>query len=176
MTDIKGEEIPKSIKKEKYQNSFKQGKTNNNVSYGCKSRKCGVIISIDCTNLKKIINNNSIDELENKKVSKKEHICDEVINKKELSNVKTFSKMMNLAEQIIKQNIDKLLLWHYNNLVKNQINISKNQVKKILENQREINYPKDDTYLLDVSKIKISFSETNVELQNIIFCFSTNVI
>ena len=61
-------------------------------------------------------------------------------------------------------------------MIKNQIYISKNQVKRILENQREINYPKDDSYLLDISKITISFSKTNVELQNIPFCFSNNVI
>ena len=176
MTEIKDEEIPKSITIGKYQYSFKQRKANNNFSYRCKTRKCGIIISIDSVNLKKIINNNSIGELEYKIVSKKEHTCDKATNKTELSNVQTVSEMMNLAEQIIKQNIDKSLLWHYNNLLKNQINISKNQVKRILENQREINYPKDDSYLLDISKITISFSKTNVELQNIPFCFSNNVI
>ena len=72
--------------------------------------------------------------------------------------------MMKLAEQLIKQNLDKSMSWHYNNLIKNQINLSKNQVKRLLENQREINYPKDDAYLLDISKITISFSKTKVEL------------
>ena len=91
-------------------------------------------------------------------------------------NVQIGKEMMKLAEQLIKQNLDKSMSWHYNNLIKNQINISKNQVKRILENQREINYPKDESYLLDISKIIISFSKSNVELQNIPFCFSNNII
>ena len=55
--------------------------------------------------------------------------------------------MINLAEKIIGQNIEKSLIWHYNNLIKNQI-------KRILENLRELNYPKDDIFILDISKIK----------------------
>jgi len=176
MTNIEDEEIPKAIKIGNFQYSFKQRLANNNFSYRCKTRKCGVLITIDATNLRKIINNSSKGELEYKTVSKKEHICDKPTNIIELSNVKTGSEMIKLAEQLIKQNLDKSMTWHYNNLVKNQINISKNQVKRILENQREINYPKDDTYLLDISKITIAFSKTNVELQNIPFCFSNNII
>ena len=176
MINIEDDEIPKSIKIGNFQYSFKQRLANNNFSYRCKSRKCGVLITIDADNLRKIINNSSIGELEFKTVSKKEHICDKPTNKIELSSVQTDTEMMILAEQLVKQNLDKSLSWHYNNLIKNQINISKNQVKRILENQREINYRKDDAYLLDISKITISFSKTKVELQNIPFCFSNNVI
>ena len=146
MINIEDDEIPKSIKIENFQYSFKQRLANNNFSYRCKSRKCGVLITIDADNLRKIINNSSIGELEYKTVSKKEHICDKPTNKIELSSVQTDTEMMILAGQLVKQNLDKSLSWHYNNLIKNQINISKNQVKRILENQREINYPKDDAY------------------------------
>ena len=79
--------------------------------------------------------------------------------------------MLELAEKLINQNLDKSKLWHYNNLIKNQINITKNQVRRILENLREINYPKDDIFLLDISKITISFSQNNPELQNITILF-----
>ena len=155
MINIEDDEIPKSKKIGNFQYSFKQRLANNNFSYRCKSRKCGVLITIDADNLKKIINNSLIGELEYKTVSKKEHTCDKPTNKIELSNVQTGTEMMKLAEQLIKQNLDKSMSWHYNNLIKNQIDISKNQVKRILENQREINYPKDESYLLDISKITI---------------------
>ena len=77
--------------------------------------------------------------------------------------------MLELAETLINQNLDKSKLWHFNNLIKNQINITQNQVRRILEKLREIIYPKDDIFLLDISKINISFSLTNPELQNILF-------
>ena len=113
MTSIKDEEIPKALKIGNFQYSFKQRLANNNFSYRCKARKCGVLITIDADNLKKIINNSLIGELEYKTVSKKEHTCDKPTNKIELSNVKTGTEMMKLTEQLIKQNIDKSMSWHY---------------------------------------------------------------
>ena len=152
MTNIEDKEIPKALKLGNFQYSFKQRLANNNFSYRCKSRIFGVLITIDSNNLRKIINNASIGEIEYKAVSKKEHICDKSTNKIELSNVQTGTEMMKLAEQLIKQNLDKSMSWHYNNLIKNQINLSKNQVKRILEKEREINYPKNETYLLILPK------------------------
>ena len=60
MINIEDDEIPKSIKIENFQYSFKQRLANNNFSYRCKSRKCGVLITIDADNLRKISNNSSI--------------------------------------------------------------------------------------------------------------------
>ena len=63
------------------------------------------------------------------------------------------------------------MLWHYNNLINNEIIVSKSQVKRILENIKELNYPKDDVFITDISKITISFSKINKQIQNLPFCF-----
>ena len=69
--------------------------------------------------------------------------------------------MYQLAPDLIKNNIDKTLEWHEQNLKDNNITITKNQIKTILQKFRDINYPKNDLYLQDISKIRITFSKTN---------------
>ena len=71
MTNIEDEEIPKTLKIGNFQYSFKQRLANNKFSYRFKSRKCGVLITFDSENLKKIINKSSIGEFEYKTISKK---------------------------------------------------------------------------------------------------------
>lgn len=81
-----------------------------------------------------------------------------------------------IASDIISQNLDKSLLWHYNNLKINNMFITKNEIKKILQDLREINYQNDNSFLIDISKIKISFNDNNNELNNLPFCYFNNTI
>ena len=74
---------------------------------------------------------------------------------------------------MIRKNLEKPEDWHYQNLINNNCQLSKIKIKNILQKFRDINYPKDDEYLLDISKIRIDFSKTNPKLQNMNF-FSQN--
>ena len=77
--EIKDKYIPYSIKIDNYHNAFKQRKSNKKFTYSCKSRKCGVIISIDADNLNKIINNITEGNFEYNMNSKKDHICIKIL-------------------------------------------------------------------------------------------------
>ena len=89
-----------------------------------------------------------------------------------LNNIKLEAEDIKLAEEMIKKNIDKHVQWHINNLAKNNIQLKKTQVKNLLQNLREMNYPNDIEFLNDISKITISFSSNKRELQNLPFCFT----
>ena len=65
----------------------------------------------------------------------------------------------------------KSLDWHVQNLNNNKISLKRNQVKGILQNLRDINFPKDDIYLNDISKILIDFSPSNIKLKNLNYCY-----
>ena len=47
MSELKNEEIPKSIIIDSFTYSYKETKKSGEYSYRCKVRKCGVIISIN---------------------------------------------------------------------------------------------------------------------------------
>ena len=64
------------------------------------------------------------------------------------------------------------------------LNLSENLIKKILkklkngiiriyilQKYRDIAYPKDEFFILDISKIKFDFSNINNNLQNMIFSY-----
>ena len=141
---------PKQIKIGEYTYSFKTRLINNRYSYRCRNRKWGVLITIDEEYLKKI------EEKKNNKfeyqTNNKEHICDKPNISTDIKNVITQDETYKLAYEIIQKNSEKTLFWHYDNLKKNNIEISKNQIKRILHEIRELNFPKVryfyKTYLL----------------------------
>ena len=71
----------------------------------------------------------------------------------ETSNAMTVSDSLQLADQMIKNNLDKTLEWHSSNLKNNNILINRNQIKYILQKHRDMNFSCDDIFLLDISKI-----------------------
>ena len=62
-----------------------------------------------------------------------------------------------MAKALILASINKPLSFHLNNLKNNNITLTKNQTKKILQKIREDIYPSNDIFLKDISQIKISF-------------------
>jgi len=48
--------------------------------------------------------------------------------------------------------------------------LSTNQTKRILQKVRQINYPSDEDYLEDISKITITF-ENEINLENLNLCW-----
>ena len=170
MSILKEKDIPKSIILDNFTYSFKEKKKNQEYAYRCKNRKCGVIISINEVNLLKIINNIPNSNLEYTKVSKKDHSCDKGNIITNTNNAKSIKETKDLASNIIRQNIEKSLYWHIKNLKDNNINLSYIQIKNLLQQLREECYPNNEDFLIDISKIRITFSENNNNLKNIPFC------
>ena len=75
MSELKKEDIPQSIYIDSFTYSYKETNKSDEYSYRCKARKCGVIVSIDKKNFDKIIKHETNTNIEYKKVSNKDHIC-----------------------------------------------------------------------------------------------------
>ena len=116
------------------------------------------------------------DTIDYTKVTQKENNCKTNIINTFINNIKLETEEIKLTEEIINKNIDKPLTWHINNLAKNNIKIKKTQIKNILQKVREINFPNDTDYLIDITKITISFSSDRKELQGLPFCFTKQII
>ena len=170
------EEIPKTITINNFVYKYKNELTNNFYSYRFRYRtNCKIIIKINKENISKLINNSheeieytitSTDKLHkcgNQNVSNEcEHASaeDEKIKKQ---------KSLELAKNLIFINIEKPLSYHVDNLSKNNILLSKVQIKNILQNMREESFPSNDKYLKDISRIKITLGDI-YELKNIPLC------
>ena len=72
--------------------------------------------------------------------------------------------------------MDKSLERHIQNLQNNKIILTRSQVKGILQKYRDLNFPKDDIYLNDISKVKIDFSCTNIKLKNLNYCYEKVIV
>ena len=175
MSHLEDKDIPKYFTLGDYTYTFKEKKVNFNYAYRCKNRKCGVIININEENIIKILKKEKNVNIEYQKVSKKEHTCDINDQSINIKEVKTSSEDYTLATDIIKNKLDKTLECHIQNL-QNKIAITRNQIKGILQKLRDLNYPKDDIYLNDISKIRIDFSSTNIKLKNLNFCYGKVMI
>ena len=75
-----------------------------------------------------------------------------------------------LVTASIISNINKPFSFHLNNLRSNNIYLTKNQNKRLLQKIRENKFPPDVIFLKDISKIKITFDNES-ELTNINMCY-----
>ena len=77
---------------------------------------------------------------------------------------------------MIKQNLDKDLSFHVTNLKSNNIILKKLSIKWLLQKYREEDYPSDEIFLKDISKILITL-EDSANMTNIPLCHQyTNII
>ena len=176
MSHIEDKDLPKYLTLGEYTYTFKAKKVNYNYAYRCKNRKCGVIININEENIVKILKKEKNTKIEYQKVSSKEHSCDKNDKSINIKDVNTSSEDYALASDIIKNNLDKSLEWHIQNLQNNRIILTRNQIKGILQKFRDVNFPKDDIYLNDLSKIKIDISSTNINLKNLNYCYGKLIV
>ena len=177
MSELKNEEIPQSIYKDSFSYSYKETKKMVSIHIDLKYANMEEwIISIDKNNLDKIIKHEPNTKIEYKKVSNKDHIC----NKNNIiissNNIQSSNHLNNLVENLIRQNLEKSLLLHNENLKNNNLKISQNQVKKLLQKLREEYYPNDDSFLLDICNIRITFNDNKELLKNIPFCYINSTI
>ena len=170
--------IPKIIKIEEHTCNFKDSLINDYYTYRCKFRKdCGLVIKISKIELQKYMNDNKIKPNYIITGEKKVHTCenenernnkdDNIINDNQMDDNKNNEL---LIKSMIIHNISKPLKFHIENFKNNNINLSYNQVKWRLQKYREENFPNDNDYLKDISKIIISF-EAGKNLENLPFCY-----
>lgn len=69
--------------------------------------------------------------------------------------------------------MDKPISFHIENNKNNNVLLKKNQIKYLLQKYREIKYPSNNKYLADISKIKITFEETNTNMINLPLCYKS---
>ena len=74
------------------------------------------------------------------------------------------------AKDLIFLNITKPLSFHISNIRNNNIKLTTNQIKRLVQKIREVNFPSDSDFLKDISKITINF-ENEVGLENLNFCW-----
>ena len=80
-----------------------------------------------------------------------------------------------MAKVLIFNNLKKPLSFHFENLKNNGIKLSKNQIKRLLQNLRDYQYPKDEEYLKDITKIKITF-ENILNMENLNLCYKYKIL
>ena len=70
-----------------------------------------------------------------------------------IKNIKKRQKIL------IYLNLGKTLSFNFDNLKNNEIKLTTNQIKRLLQKIRERNFPNNDEYLKDISKINITFEK-----------------
>ena len=171
--------IPRHIEINKYIYSFKDELKNNFYSYRCKYRqKCKIIIKVAREEIEKYNKNDNYEIQMDISSEQKNHTCkldneEEVKNNQEKENNEkenlNSQKQKEIAKTIIFANLNKPFSFHYENLKTNDIYLTKNQVKRILQTLRESKYPNDNEYLKNISKINITF-EKLPNMENVSLC------
>ena len=105
--------LSNSIIIEGYEFKFKQTLAKNNISYRCKSRSCGTLLTISKDELIKINNKNDIKTL--KYSINKEHTCNKtnIIKTSKIEDITTEIEIYAKAKTLIDLNIEKPLNWHF---------------------------------------------------------------
>lgn len=179
--------IPRHITINNYIYSYKDELKNKNYSFRCKNRlSCKIIIKVSEEEILKYIKKNDYEIKYEISSEQKSHTCKTAkineekdnINTKEKSNEKNTNLKLQKerAKILIFSNLNKSLSFHYENLKNNDIFLSKNQIKRILQKLREAKFPNDIEYLKDISQIKITF-ENIPNMENVNLCYKfTNII
>lgn len=170
------EKIPNDITIDNYQYKYNNELSNEYYSYTCKYRTIRkILIKINKDNLVKL-KENSTDNIDYTITSREKiHKCNKKIDideerKRADDEFIKKQKITELAKNLIFINIQKPLSFHIDNLAKNNIILTKYQIKNILQNIREESFPSNDKFLKDISLIKLSLGDSS-ELKNIPFCY-----
>ena len=88
------------------------------------------------------------------------------------NNNSEIQKLKDLAYSLIFTNIDKPTSFHIQNLAQNDIKLTTNQIKWLVQKIRQIKYPKDEEFLKDISKITITY-ENIINMENLPLGYKT---
>jgi len=164
---------PRSITINNFEYTYKNDLANDFYSYRCKHRlKCKIIIKIKATELSKYLENKSIVISYSITSSEKEHTCKKQdISTNDYSPINEDKKVKsNLIKSLILCNIEKPISFHQANLKTNNIFMTQNQLKWVLQKIREEKFPTNEKFLSDISNIKINLDNTAL-LNNLPFCY-----
>lgn len=180
--DNKNFYLPKNIQINGLIYKYKDELINQNYTYRCKKRKnCGFVIKIKKQNQKSTYDNTYIIKYEVTGKTK-EHQCIENTNtdKKDLEVKNKDINELKYEKYKIKillvNSLDKPLSFHLMNLKNNNIILKPNHVKHLFQKYRELTYPSDTKFLIDISKIKITLDESNINTKDLSMCYSYNNI
>lgn len=162
---------------------FKDSLRNNRFSYRCRKRTCGVLLTIDKSELDKLKYGGSTDIYY---CISKEHNCVEPETKsKEEESVLTERDLYNKGKSSILIAVDKPLAWHVKNLNELGITMTTEQIKNILRYEREKKFPYDTQFLYSLNNITITLdcvnigmtaSDDNILAKNLPFCYNINKV
>ena len=120
-----------------------------------------IIIKINKENISKLVNNTNeeieftITSTDKQNKCLKEKISNEAKNVDYEDEKIKKQKTLDLAKNLIFINIQKPLSFHVENLNKNNIHLSKYQIKNLLQKFREESFLLNDKYLRDILKIEL---------------------
>jgi len=162
---------------------FKDALRNNRFSYRCKKRTCGVLLTIEKTELDKLKYGGSTEIYY---CVSKEHNCIEPECKTvEQESILTERDLYNKGKSSILMAIDKPLSWHVKNLGELGITMTTEQIKNILRYEREKKFPYDTQFLYNINNIQITLDCVNIGMKandeailakNLPFCYNLNKV
>lgn len=162
---------------------FKDSLRNNRFSYRCRKRTCGVLLTIDKSELDKLKYGGSTEIYY---CVSKEHNCIEPETKSEdQESILTERDLYNKGKSSILMTVDKPLSWHVKNLNELGIPMTTEQIKNILRYEREKKFPYDTQYLYNLNNITITLDCVNIGMvasddtilaKNLPFCYNINKV
>ena len=166
--------IPNRLFIDGYRYSFKDVLKNNRFSYKCRARHCGVLMNIERKELDKL-KLNGHNEIHF--ILSKEHNCmikrnEEEENKpsnilqKEENRVRE-KEAYSKEKSTVLYNIDKSLNWHVRNMSELNLVMSTEEIRNILQYQREKKFPYDNQFLYNMGNITLTLNNENKNP----FCF-----
>ena len=164
--------VPGKLVLDNFQYAFKDLLKNDKLSYRCKSKNCGVLLTISKEELNKLNNNSGIEIYYD---LNKKHICYGIINK--TINVKDIiTDHIEKGRVLINASLDKPLNWHINNLIDYNIKLTVEQIKDILYAEIDKRYQSDNVCLNNINNITISFDDNDTTLKDLPFCYEVKKI
>ena len=170
--------IPRKLFLDDYEYTYKDELVNDYYTYRCTHKyDCKVVLKI---HLDELINYNKNNKKEIKYIitsSKKIHTCKSIKNDNNKNDEEEFvlanniKKNKDLIYAIILKNLNKPLSFHMDNLKNNNVILTTNQIKWILQKLREKEYVSDEIFLKDISKINISLDDNIPDMINIPICY-----
>ena len=164
--------VPGKLVLDNFQYAFKDLLKNDKLSYRCRSKNCGVLLTISKEELNKLNNNSGIEIYYD---LNKKHICYGIINK--TINVKdVITDHIEKGRVLINASLDKPLSWHINNLIDYNIKLTVDQIKDILYAEIDKRYQSDNVCLNNINNITISFDDNDTSLKDLPFCYTVKKI
>ena len=137
--------------------------------YRCRKKGCKYYVKIDKLNIDKILNKETnITYYEYNSHNDHEAPNEIKLENQENTDFRTEKETKELATNLIKNNLNENLEFHYQNFQKNKIKWAKAKISRLVYKIRELKYPKEEEFLNAINLILINLNEN--EEKGEIFC------